>query len=330
MLSKYGYLQCQEKRHRGEALKSKNNAEFFPSKQVSRVIKDSNDTAFGGFNVWGDAVGEGGVEACDENEVAKAILDYQRTYNLRPTGKLDKETKQLLSSSRCGNKDNDEGNRIIMDTSLKAVASSGKLANDVYRSAFSKDSSKKKKQNALSDMDTAHQLWKRASDKIRTDNPSNFLQILRSAVKMTSRDVSKSRHLLHLQNYINRLDNKDERLLEPWTEEQHTLAKRSVRVVGSRLRSANLHNAMVDTSITTGISRSQGIVSFKEAVVRWRLLNTGYSTRIPVVDQRATVDLAFRMWSEVIPVNFVEDTESDISQVDIEVAFGKGEQLFTV
>ncbi|PVD30418.1 hypothetical protein C0Q70_09684 [Pomacea canaliculata] len=63
---------------------------------------------------------------------------------------------------------------------------------------------------------------------------------------------------------------------------------------------------------------------FNKEVIRWRLLTTGYSTRIPPEDQRATIDLAFRMWSEVIPLRFIEDTTSDINSVDIEVAFGRG------
>lgn len=63
---------------------------------------------------------------------------------------------------------------------------------------------------------------------------------------------------------------------------------------------------------------------FKKKVVRWRLLSSGYSNRIPLEEQRATLTLAFRMWSEVIPINFVEDLTSDVRDVDIHIAFGRG------
>ncbi|GAB1603961.1 matrix metalloproteinase-21-like [Argonauta hians] len=63
---------------------------------------------------------------------------------------------------------------------------------------------------------------------------------------------------------------------------------------------------------------------FKKKLVRWRLLDSGYSNRIPVEEQRATLTLAFRMWNEVIPLNFVEDITSHVKDVDIHIAFGQG------
>ena len=68
---------------------------------------------------------------------------------------------------------------------------------------------------------------------------------------------------------------------------------------------------------------------FKKKVVRWRLLASGYSNRIPLEEQRATLTLAFRMWNEVIPINFVEDLTSDVRDVDIHIAFGRGKSPLT-
>lgn len=51
---------------------------------------------------------EEGGEICDEKEVQKAIRNYQRTYNLPETGELDDDTKSLMSTSRCGNKDREK------------------------------------------------------------------------------------------------------------------------------------------------------------------------------------------------------------------------------
>jgi matrix metalloproteinase-21 len=66
---------------------------------------------------------------------------------------------------------------------------------------------------------------------------------------------------------------------------------------------------------------------FTKNYIRWRMLRDGFSTRIPVEEQRASLQLAFRMWSEVIPIIFEEDKTGDINRVDIEIAFGRGNSL---
>jgi len=57
--------------------------------------------------------------------------------------------------------------------------------------------------------------------------------------------------------------------------------------------------------------------------VRWRLLADGVSGKIPLIDQRAILELAFRMWSEVIPLKFHESNAVDVVQMDVIIAFAK-------
>ena len=115
VLSKYGYLRCQIKRRRREA------------RQLGRGGRPQHyagsstvQNAQANFQPWGENFWlseEGGAEVCDESEVQKAIREYQRTYNLPPTGVLDDETKLLMSTSRCGNKDNaKEGEAVAATT----------------------------------------------------------------------------------------------------------------------------------------------------------------------------------------------------------------------
>jgi len=59
--------------------------------------------------------------------------------------------------------------------------------------------------------------------------------------------------------------------------------------------------------------------------VRWRLLADGVSGKIPLIDQRAILELAFRMWSEVIPLKFHETNSVDIVDMDVVIAFAKRE-----
>uniref|UniRef100_A0A4W5KQQ5 Matrix metallopeptidase 21 n=1 Tax=Hucho hucho TaxID=62062 RepID=A0A4W5KQQ5_9TELE len=53
----------------------------------------------------------------------------------------------------------------------------------------------------------------------------------------------------------------------------------------------------------------------------------GYSSQLTIQDQRHIISLAFRMWSEVSPLEFVEDTFSPLEDVDIKLGFGTGRHL---
>ncbi|XP_072312874.1 matrix metallopeptidase-21-like [Eucyclogobius newberryi] len=70
-----------------------------------------------------------------------------------------------------------------------------------------------------------------------------------------------------------------------------------------------------------------GYVAFSKAVLRWRLIGEGYSSQLSVDEQRYVFRLAFRMWSEVCPLEFVEDTMSPLEEIDIRLGFGTGRHL---
>ncbi|CAB1416672.1 unnamed protein product [Pleuronectes platessa] len=70
-----------------------------------------------------------------------------------------------------------------------------------------------------------------------------------------------------------------------------------------------------------------GYMAFSKKVLRWRLIGEGYSSQLSVEEQRHIFRLAFRMWSEVSPLEFVEDTRSPLEDVDIRLGFGTGRHL---
>uniref|UniRef100_A0A3Q3IHL1 Peptidase metallopeptidase domain-containing protein n=1 Tax=Monopterus albus TaxID=43700 RepID=A0A3Q3IHL1_MONAL len=70
-----------------------------------------------------------------------------------------------------------------------------------------------------------------------------------------------------------------------------------------------------------------GYMAFSKKVLKWRLIGEGYSSQLSVEDQRSILRLAFRMWSEVSPLEFVEDTRSLLEDVDIKLGFGTGRHL---
>uniref|UniRef100_UPI0037E84A3A matrix metallopeptidase-21 n=1 Tax=Semicossyphus pulcher TaxID=241346 RepID=UPI0037E84A3A len=70
-----------------------------------------------------------------------------------------------------------------------------------------------------------------------------------------------------------------------------------------------------------------GYMAFSKRRLKWRLIGEGYSSQLSIEDQRYIFRLAFRMWSEVSPLEFVEDTRSSLEDVDIRLGFGTGRHL---
>ncbi|XP_047465139.1 matrix metallopeptidase-21 [Mugil cephalus] len=70
-----------------------------------------------------------------------------------------------------------------------------------------------------------------------------------------------------------------------------------------------------------------GYMAFTKRVLRWRLIGEGYSSQLTIEDQRYIFRLAFRMWSEVSPLEFVEDAKSPLEEIDIKLGFGTGRHL---
>ncbi|XP_048843840.1 matrix metallopeptidase-21 isoform X1 [Brienomyrus brachyistius] len=68
-------------------------------------------------------------------------------------------------------------------------------------------------------------------------------------------------------------------------------------------------------------------IAFSKQLLKWRLFGEGYSSQLSIDDQRYIFKLAFRMWSEVSPLEFIEDTLSPLAEIDIRLGFGTGRHL---
>ncbi|XP_069755806.1 matrix metallopeptidase-21 isoform X2 [Narcine bancroftii] len=68
-------------------------------------------------------------------------------------------------------------------------------------------------------------------------------------------------------------------------------------------------------------------MAFSKSKLTWRLMGESYSNQLPVEHQKLVLKMAFRMWSEVIPLEFEENTDSPASMVDIKLGFGKGRHM---
>lgn len=71
----------------------------------------------------------------------------------------------------------------------------------------------------------------------------------------------------------------------------------------------------------TGASRA-----FSKKTLTWRLVGDAYSSQLSEDEQRYIFSLAFRMWSEVTPLDFREDLTAPAPMVDIKLGFGRGKR----
>lgn len=94
---------------------------------------------------------------------------------------------------------------------------------------------------------------------------------------------------------------------EPHVQKQHHLA--------ALLRNRRKRDA----------SEWKGHMAFSKNLLKWRLIGEGYSSQLSIDEQKYIFRLAFRMWSEVSPLEFVEDTHSPLEDIDIRLGFGTGQ-----
>nr|Q90YC2.1 RecName: Full=Matrix metalloproteinase-21; Short=MMP-21; Flags: Precursor [Cynops pyrrhogaster]BAB62075.1 matrix metalloproteinase-21 [Cynops pyrrhogaster] len=67
--------------------------------------------------------------------------------------------------------------------------------------------------------------------------------------------------------------------------------------------------------------------AFSKKLLKWRLIGEGYSSQLSIDEQRYVFKTAFRMWSEVMPLDFEEDLTSPMSLIDVKLGFGRGRHL---
>ncbi|KAM4748768.1 matrix metalloproteinase-21-like [Rhinophrynus dorsalis] len=123
--------------------------------------------------------------------------------------------------------------------------------------------------------------------------------------------------------------------------------------VPSRRRNGTLTSAVLDREANHNISQGEGTqrqkrsflskmvehyrrkrdntignrdsLSFSKNTLKWRLMGEGYSMQLSIQQQRRILALAFRMWSEVVPLQFEEDLTGN--NIDIRIGFGTGQHL---
>ncbi|KAM5142285.1 matrix metalloproteinase-21 [Mantella aurantiaca] len=114
----------------------------------------------------------------------------------------------------------------------------------------------------------------------------------------------------------------------PRTENKATVSSKNADAPKTRRKRFLdlLMNSEKNRKDLEAVQNSGGRV-FSKQLLKWRMIGEGYSSQMSINEQRYVFRLAFRMWSEVMPLDFEEDNTSPLSQIDIKLGFGRGRHL---
>ncbi|KAM7370649.1 hypothetical protein PAMP_010178 [Pampus punctatissimus] len=239
-----------------------------------------------------------------------ALEEFQRVSGLPVTGVFDEATKLAMNKPRCGVPDKEldlntpvaPENRSASDTENSPSESFNEYDSNITASDIISDTSFGSVNSSEDDLfnfnDTASVLTGISNNTNLNQTEFNIDHTL----KNSSHDITIDSDMVNVSVNI------------PHTSETALRRKRHLATLVSKSRQRR------DLSET-------GYMAFSKKVLKWRLIGEGYSSQLSIEDQRYIFRLAFRMWSEVSPLEFVEDTRSPLEDIDIRLGFGTGRHL---
>ncbi|XP_035520200.1 matrix metallopeptidase-21 [Morone saxatilis] len=238
-----------------------------------------------------------------------ALEEFQKVSGLPVTGVFDEATKVAMNKPRCGVPDKE----IDLNAPVAPENSSASDTANSFSDTFNETDSNNTASNSFG---TANSF----EDDIFSFNETE------SAVTAISNDTSN--------------DTKDFNSFDHILNDTSLNSSHGINMDGQTLNiSSNTRQSEAvrrrKRHLATLVSKNRrkrdlsetGYMAFSKRVLKWRLIGEGYSSQLSVEDQRYIFRLAFRMWSEVSPLEFVEDTHSPLEDVDIRLGFGTGRHL---
>ena len=364
-----------------------------------------------------DALAQEGIAAlpeCSEAEVKAALKTLQAKFDLRPSGRLDEETKSLMSRGRCGNADTSdvaaaaEWMRSTKTESMAAAVSrnGGQASTTPSNGTSTTEERMRRHRRAASRLDPTP--FRRVGGDVEgSEDAADGLNVVAELHRRVARDQqrrgggsagdNRNRGIMTIRDHAreghsdgrrsagrrsrNSTDYDPEPAYVTRRRQFEQIKERRLNEgqlgasggrVGDDLATSGAGAAVVGRNLTDDeksalvrMSRSDGgvvvrqrrkrrrrtivhrIVTFdgdvsegpagdrtrfqkdENSPVQWRLLDDGVSGKIPLTDQTAVLELAFRMWSEVIPLKFNEVVAGlSIKDMDVVIAFAKRKHLY--
>ncbi|XP_029313081.1 LOW QUALITY PROTEIN: matrix metallopeptidase-21 [Cottoperca gobio] len=224
-----------------------------------------------------------------------ALKEFQTMSGLPATGVFDEATKVAMNKPRCGVPDKEiDPDSGALDAENSSSDTFNETESNNTTSDYSLGSAESFKDDIFNVNDTESIL-------ISNDTSMNYTDLFDPILNNTSLNSS---HDVNSQSV-------------------NISARQSVAV---RRRKRHLATLVSKSRHKRDLSES-GYMAFSKRVLKWRLIGEGYSSQLSIEEQRYIFRLAFRMWSEVSPLEFVEDTRSPLEDVDIRLGFGTGRHL---
>lgn len=238
-----------------------------------------------------------------------ALEEFQRVSGLPVTGVLDEATKAAMNKPRCGVPDKEMDLNAPEAPENSSASDTENSPSDTFKEADSNNTAGDASLNTafsfeddiFDSNDTGSALTGISNDTSwnNTEDLNFFDLSLKNTSLSSSLDINMENQTANISVNIH----------------QSGAVRRRKRHLAA-LVSRNRHKR--DLS-------EMGYMAFSKSVLKWRLIGEGYSSQLSIEDQRYIFRLAFRMWSEVSPLEFVEDTRSPLEDVDIRLGFGTGQ-----
>lgn len=233
-----------------------------------------------------------------------ALQEFQRVSGLPATGVFDEATKVAMNKPRCG----------VPDKEIQPDAPAAPENNSAFDTESSGSDTLSK-----TDSNTLNNIIADTSSFVPANPPEDDtfnVNDTESVLTGNSNDTG-SNYTDGLSSYDHILNNTS---LNSGAVNISVNARQSEAV---RRRKRHLATLVAKSRHRRDLSES-GYMAFSKRVLKWRLIGEGYSSQLSIEDQRYIFRLAFRMWSEVSPLEFMEDMRSPLEDVDIRLGFGTG------
>ena len=246
---------------------------------------------------------------CTEEEAQKGYLAMQQYYKLPETGTLDDNTLRLMNSKRCGNRD--AGNEDKEDPTPEPPKAKG--SSRVRRAALREIERIK----AQEEREKRARDWSNAHGSVILGHLLSQTKINRaSSVIRRQQILDVYKQEFHQEGFLRKRRSAADIILQAGRER--------VGADGDLYEREAKRREKRSAMITLNGAQPEVFRKGRNECVTWRIPDICFSRRIPADEQRGIVRLAFRMWSEVIPLCFTEQRQGPIRKVDIQICFAKG------
>ncbi|XP_034564657.1 matrix metallopeptidase-21 [Notolabrus celidotus] len=233
-----------------------------------------------------------------------ALEEFQKVSGLPVTGVFDEATKEAMNKPRCGVPDKE----IELNTHEEENNSSSEIED-----SFGDTEDNTTASNATSD--GTFESGNPFGDDIFNFNDTE--SVLSNDTSSNYTDDSTAFDQISNQTFQNDLNTETQPVNITLSLDQSKAVQRRKRHLATLVAKNRRKRDLSET----------GYMAFSKRVLKWRLIGEGYSSQLSIEDQRYIFRLAFRMWSEVSPLEFVEDIRSPLEDVDIRLGFGTGRHL---